>query len=243
MGLVPGKVGRFPDLHAWVDALNAWSKNRVEEFLQSQGRSYVGDLLDYSLPISSPNCMRLAKDGISIVTSSWLEKGNAVPLSPQLEKFLDDAGVKCLVTGHQPHGDCPQIIRGTNAMVVMADTSYSDNPRRLAYCAVNCFADRLIVAGTLKGGEKKHGYTLHYDKSKDSAQVEAIGRQCTDEAWVKTVLEDGKTLLVVRGEGFQLHTKEQLRGEIQLKPVTLVVCFLGHPAPGDFTSRSEGLSV
>jgi hypothetical protein len=232
MGYVPGHVGRFPDLYAWLDALNVWSSNRVQDFVQSQGRSFVGDLLDYSLPITSPNCLRLAKEGISIVTSSWLEKGNAVPLSPELEKFLDDAGVKCLVTGHQPHGDCPQIIRGTgNAMVVMADTSYSDNPRRLAYCAVNCFEDRLVVAGALKGGEKKHGYTLFYDKSAEHPpQVDAIGRQCVDESWVKTVLEDGKTLLVVRGEGFQLHSKEQPLGEIRLKP-------------GDFASKFEGMSV
>lgn len=229
IGMVPGSPGRILDPHSWVAALNAWGQSRIDAFVQHGRLAYVGDLLDYSLPTVSNGCQRLAPEEISLVTCSWLKNGNAEKLSEDVERWLKRGKFNFLITGHQPHGDCPQIIRGEFGTVVMADTSYSDGMgRRLAYSAVNLYPDRLVVRGTLgtasapkgqKGGVEEHGYTLYADNEINNKHPHSryIGRQCNDEGWVKTVItgkEGEKELLVVRGEGFALYPRRVVANQL-----------------------------
>ena len=42
-------------------------------------------------------------------------KGMPTPLAPELEARLCGSGIKRLVLGHTPHGNCPTVIKSTNA--------------------------------------------------------------------------------------------------------------------------------
>ena len=42
-----------------------------------------------------------------MVYNSFLDNGNGKPLDKAVQQFLLDSGIVTVVSGHQPHGDCP----------------------------------------------------------------------------------------------------------------------------------------
>ena len=88
-----------------------------------------------------------------------------------LMRSLNRCGIRRLVVGHTPHGDCPTIIKSGGPSlrspcleVIMADTSYSDmtaaDNRGIAVAEVALRADATIdVHGVLRDGQALE-YTL-----------------------------------------------------------------------------------
>jgi len=117
--------------------MNDWAHRQIFAFKNNPNTGRIGALLDYALPAVS-SCERYFTDGISVITSSWLAGGNATQVDPVINDYCKIGDVRFIVVGHQPHGDCPQIIRGADVTVVMADSSYSDGfGRRKAHATVN----------------------------------------------------------------------------------------------------------
>lgn len=135
LGLVPGRPGCIPDVFAWVDALNAWYRDQVDDWLRApewagggpgaEGRRRGGQgLLDYVVPTGEP----------SVVLSRHLNsKGMPQPPPDAVARQLNACGIHRLVVGHTPHGNCPTVIKSGGPgeaesvlEIVMADTSYSD---------------------------------------------------------------------------------------------------------------------
>lgn len=78
--------------------------------------------MTYALPDYHP---------ISVVMGRHLDaSGMPVQLPYSVAKKLADNGIKRLIVGHTPHGNCPTVIPQTDDTsfqhVIMADTSYSD---------------------------------------------------------------------------------------------------------------------
>jgi hypothetical protein len=115
-----------------------------------------------------------ASAGMARTRSSYLVDGNGAQQPTELCKYLSDAGITTVVSGHTPHGDAPNpmdtTVRADAVLrVVSADTSYShfnhtsawgvDN-RGAAAAAVEVSADGSIaVRGSLADG-RSYAYQL-----------------------------------------------------------------------------------
>lgn len=135
LGLVPGRPAPIDDVREWVDALNGWYRDQVDEWLRAPEWSAGGPgalsrrrggqaLLDYVVPTGAP----------TVVLSRHLTAGSMPQPPPDaLALRLNACGICRLVVGHTPHGSCPTVIKrgGPDSAepvleIVMADTSYSD---------------------------------------------------------------------------------------------------------------------
>jgi hypothetical protein len=96
----------------------------------------------------------------------------------------------------------------------MGDTSYSDmmapkhiNPANMRGQAVSMIWIRegaTTIQGVLSDGSP-HGYTIHTTANDDRIPFALVGRQLTDNSWVKTV--SGGDVLVAKGQGFKLPVR------------------------------------
>jgi len=135
LGLVPGRAGRIEDVGEWVEALNGWYREQLDEWVRgptwrdddatSELSSRGGHaLIEYVVPTPAP----------TVVLARQLTKGGTPALpSAELMTRLNACGVRRLVVGHTPHGNCPTVIKGGGPgaaepllEIIMADTSYSD---------------------------------------------------------------------------------------------------------------------
>ena len=134
LGQVPGHDEHIDDVHEWVDALNSWYHQQLAEWEAvprwagndpSDLRSRGGHaLLNYAVPTG----------GQSVVLSRHLRKdGMPQPPPEGIAARLNAYGIRRVVVGHTPHGNCPTVIKTGRACgtgpcleVVMADTSYSN---------------------------------------------------------------------------------------------------------------------
>lgn len=119
--------------------------------------------------------------------SSYLVDGNGAQQPTELCKYLNDAGITMVVSGHTPHGDAPNPMDTTARAdavlrVVSADTSYShfnhtsawglDN-RGAAAAAVEVSGDGSIaVRGSLADGRS---YAYQLAPPGDTAVSEPVG--------------------------------------------------------------------
>jgi len=160
----------------------------------------------------------------TVIYHNPFEDGNPVQRSEKVQAFLRESGISRLLTGHQPHGQTPTVVRhlDTGLLAITADTSRSDgmgskvfnpnNNRGLAISIVRIQGPYLHVEGELNDGSK-HGYTLHVDPEKDEYPDMLVGRQLVDQYWVKTVLTPklgGKRekVSVALGQGFGVTVSE-----------------------------------
>ena len=140
--------------------------------------------------------------------------------SLEVQNFLHKSGIDRVVSGHQPHGQTPTVVRHphTDLLVITADTSRSDpkaskifNPadnRGMVYSAVRLRRDSVEIEGQLADG-RYHGCVVHRDPEKDKLPDALVGRQLTDGSWVKTIVrseEDPRRKLVqtALGKGFSV---------------------------------------
>ncbi|GLD92881.1 hypothetical protein PINS_up001460 [Pythium insidiosum] len=203
LGRVPGVTHAFPNVREWVDALNAWYHRELEGWRQqptwSADRSTRGGnaLLEYVLPSHRE----------SVVMGRHLDRaGMPVVLPRDAVEWLSASGVRRLLIGHTPHGNCPTVVKqpapdGQCPLfeeVVMGDTSYSDmtasDNRGIAASeiVVSPGGAAVAVRGVLPDGRR-----IAYETS-DAL----VGRELRDGTRVKARLADGNAdaeeLLVFR---------------------------------------------
>ena len=124
------------EVRAWVDELNEWMREQVDQWcarphwptLTSTDGRGGHDLMAYVAPGCVP----------SVVMGRHLDaKGMPLPVEDKMAARLNAGGVRRLVLGHTPHGNCPTVIKtgGPSTiepclLVILADTSYSDMKAR-----------------------------------------------------------------------------------------------------------------
>ena len=124
IGTVPGKKNFEISLQSWVKALNVWAQKEVKEFTEDpySGKNTRsrkgGGLTDYG---SGPN----GNDGATVIFPHYLENGNSNHIPKEVQKYLMDSKINTVLSGHQPHGDCPNVICTGSVKVIVPDTSYS----------------------------------------------------------------------------------------------------------------------
>lgn len=228
LGRVPDMSGAQPllyeSVHEWVDALNAWYARQVREWIDqptwtSDHRSRGGhELLEYVLP---------GYDA-SVVMGRHLEpSGMPRPLPHDVAATLGASGIKRLVVGHTPHGNCPTVIKqpqqqSTDASartfeeVIMCDTSYSS---MAAHDNRGDAASELVL--------ERDGLVRVYGVLEDKRQIAyttddpLIGRKLRDGTHVKAKLvTDGsgapsKYLVCAVTNGFSYSYYDRTKDEIE----------------------------
>jgi len=208
VGTVPGSTKRIERVEEWVDALNAWCRGEVAAFESDpysgkNGRDRKGSgLMDYGVPGGNGDA--------TVMYSNNLDNGNGKHIAPAVREYLEASDIKSVITGHQPHGDCPLVIRSGQVTAISADTSYShvghksgwgtDN-RGVAVSEVLLYADGgITVHGVLADGNKVRYQLGGVDEDK------FVGRQLIDGYWVKAKTEGaaGAEYVLCRGEGYKL---------------------------------------
>ena len=231
MGTVPGGSSREQDVHAWVRALNSWAQNEVHVFKtdpysgkNGRGRK-GGGLIDYGVPGGNA--------GATVIYDHNLENGNGRHMMKEVQEFLLKSNIVNVISGHQPHGDCPLILKTGECTAITADTSYSKMGNKSSWGDDNRGDAVSEVLLDLNGHAHVHGvladgtaiaYTLRpgtaaaKTKSKPLEALDVVldydlfvGRQLRTGYWVKAKIpplpgrSDSQYLLCL-GEGFKLTT-------------------------------------
>ena len=211
-GQVPGATEEHK-VHHWADALNKWAKSEVEAFEndaeKKSGSLYTarngGGLMDYGVPMG---------DGVqgggdkTVVYSNFLDnkpgekreffENNAKHISPDVQEYLLKGKIKTVVTGHQPHGDCPCIIRSGAVTVITADTSIGQKGYTSKWGHTDDRGLGPPVSEVLlyaDGTSEVHGVLLDGTKIAYKLGVggdKYVGRQLSDGYWVKAKIAPGK---------------------------------------------------
>jgi hypothetical protein len=128
LGLVPGIAERAPRLDAWIARLDAFLASEVSGFI---GGRPPNALMDYQRPRPGTSLHQA-----SVVYGRPIDARGDVTLPPRevIERLAAD-GVRRVVLGHTPAGDCPSVLRDRDGFqLVLADTSYGrvEGPSRVA---------------------------------------------------------------------------------------------------------------
>jgi hypothetical protein len=200
MGRVPGTVRYFDKVHEWVQALNDWAASQVKEFEQdpysgknTKTRKGFG-LMDYGAP--GGNGSR------TVVYNNFLDNGNGKHVDVRVQKYLLDGQISQVISGHQPHGDCPLVIRTGSLSVITADTSYSHFDHKSSWGVDNRgkAVSEVVITEDLQGrhrsshvhGRLADGTVIKYTVT-DLGEVcpgeeqgdKFVGKQLSDGRWVK----------------------------------------------------------
>jgi hypothetical protein len=189
-GTVPGVDSPYVHVHQWVKALNEWKQGQLDDFeadpksgTNTKDRKGFG-LMDYGVPGGN--------HGSTIVYNHFLDNGNAQEIPHDVQEYLMAGHIKTVLAGHQPHGDCPCVIRSGQVTVITSDTSYSHFGHAESWGkdnrGPNCVNEVVVYRD---GTSEVHG--LLADGTKFAYKLAAgarggdkfVGRQLSDGFWVK----------------------------------------------------------
>ena len=219
LGKIPGgsesseETPAYLGVREWAAGLNAWKSSMVSEYGKNPGWKEDGvkrtfdPLLDYSVPAGNGNS--------TVIYNNHLKNGNSAQPDVEVEEYFLEEGVRRLFVGHQPVGECVGVVKRNDLSIFMCDTSYSNmsadkstNPanNRGDVCSLVTIEKHLTrVEGALKDPSLNNSYVIYVDESRNDLPFSLVGRQLTNDCWVKGVV-DGKCY-VAKGEGFKLECK------------------------------------
>jgi hypothetical protein len=131
-GLTPMNIGRIPDMHdtdqpiddirIWIREFNHWHKKQILSWMQAKPEFSsvpANTALDEcALPI--PNKPQ------SIITANMLGKNRQFTEVPSVvSQYLQRNNIHVILTGHQPIGDYPVILRASHSLFINGDTGYA----------------------------------------------------------------------------------------------------------------------
>ena len=164
LGFVPGCAVRIAEPDAWVTALDAFYAASVASFRAApDDRAGYASLIAYQAPL------RGQRDNPTSVVYGRLTDDDDTPVlpAPEVIAALRASGIRRLVVGHSPSGDCPAVLRdGEGFELVFGDNSYGRIER-----GSQIFVDPgLRIAGEteLDGGERRRVAFAVADEPSDS---------------------------------------------------------------------------
>lgn len=204
LGVVPGIAERAPSVAAWIERLNGFYRASMHAFVtrrMHQGQPAWSELVDYQAPLPGTRFNQA-----SVVYGRPTNAANAPALPPlETTRALLRDGVRRVVVGHTPTGDCPTLLRDDDGSfeLVMADNSYG---RIEGGAKVLIGSDELRVEGEteLDSGER---VIVRYQL--DRTHVGPLGRRDPRAGrLVKAALADGDFVLFRPLDAYRV---EQLR--------------------------------
>uniref|UniRef100_M4BWE1 Calcineurin-like phosphoesterase domain-containing protein n=1 Tax=Hyaloperonospora arabidopsidis (strain Emoy2) TaxID=559515 RepID=M4BWE1_HYAAE len=109
LGRVPDEPSKhFDSVLEWVDKLNAWYRSQIQDWIDyphwnAKHSSRGGnELLKYVVPNYA---------GSVVVGRHLLAGGMPTPLPDKTASLLSKSGIRRVIIGHTPHGNCPTVIK------------------------------------------------------------------------------------------------------------------------------------
>jgi len=120
LGLVPGAPTEST-LAGWLSALDAFLQRQLDAYAANPtGRDHAA-LVQYQAPLPGTRA-----NAQSVVYARPVNaQGEPQRLAPAVVDLLRREGIRRLVVGHTPTGDCPSVLVADDITLLMADTSYS----------------------------------------------------------------------------------------------------------------------
>lgn len=203
LGRVPGIAEVTADVDAWIERLNAFLAAAVDGFragrVTSTGAPSWDALLAYQAPLPGT---RLHQASV-VYARPTDERGDPVLPPPAVIATLRASGVRRVVVGHTPSGDCPAVLRDDGGFeLVLADNSYG---RVEAGSQLAIDGARLAVRGAtvLDGGARAEvAWTL------DPDDASALGlREPATRRLVKARLARGDYLTFRVVSGYEVEQR------------------------------------
>lgn len=135
-GVMPGNIGRVPggfcteNAEEWVSHLNLWYAGEVEKWVKRCTDGVV--LPDLQPAPTALDEVSLPLEPRSVVVGNMLDDaGRFAPPSDGLCHWLQKNRIRMVLTGHNPYGDHPVVLRSQSDRVlfVLNDTSYANVDR------------------------------------------------------------------------------------------------------------------
>lgn len=122
---VPGAASPSRDVDAWIRALNAFHARSIDAFaerrLDADGTPAWSELVAYQAPLRGTR----RNQGSVVYGRPTNDRGDPVLPPEDVIAELASNGVRRVVLGHTPSGDCPAILRDAAGFeLVLADNSY-----------------------------------------------------------------------------------------------------------------------
>ncbi|CEK09606.1 metallophosphoesterase [Legionella hackeliae] len=137
-GLTPVNIGRIPgmtptdklisDARVWVSQFNYWFRSEVRNWANSDPATIALQLRAASSPLDTFS-MTVPAPFRTVVTASMLDdQRRFTEVSPEVSSYLTKNKISVVLTGHQPCGDHPAILRSNDDQVVFinGDTGYAN---------------------------------------------------------------------------------------------------------------------
>lgn len=203
VGTVPGQNGPVENLDEWIFVLNQWYHNQIVRWK----RGLTALHSESSHPGDSDLMHYMVQNPQSVVTTNWYSRDRTIgPLPDVVAQYLVRAGVRRVVTGHQPFSDFPLILRhGSGVHVVVGDTSFSDpsdphNNQGGAYHTLEIrdingttgsYWETEAVIGAIRRNGNKQEVIISAKRSPDIGRVVDGGvlRINEDDGWVVSQLD------------------------------------------------------
>jgi hypothetical protein len=207
IGYVPRRRERFTDVDGWVRGLNAFYDDGIGAFidqrLSPEGEPLWSELVAYQAPLPGTR-----ENATSVVYGRPTDTfGNPRLPSRRVVDWLAESGVRRVVVGHTPSGDCPAIVRDDGFEMILADTSYA--PREPG-ASVTLRGARVEVRGRTLIDERS--LEVAFDGAIDDGSP--VGRVTPEGALVKSQLARGDYLLFRAFEGYRSETRVAVRADL-----------------------------
>lgn len=138
-GLTPQNIGRLPtmdadapiirDVHTWIDQFNQWYKEEVIKWSKLTHDDMPLQLQPARSTLDTFS-LRVPSEYRSIVTSAMIDaQRQFVDVPEEVSDYLSRGGINIVLTGHQPCGDHPVLLRSVDDRVVFlnGDVGYANS--------------------------------------------------------------------------------------------------------------------
>lgn len=138
-GFTPENIGRIPtmpagapiirDVHSWIDQFNQWFKEEVIKWSQLT-HDEMPLVLQPARSTLDTFSLRVPSEFRSIVTSAMIDAQRQYVHVPEVvSDYLSRGGINVVLTGHQPCGDHPVLLRSQDDRVVFlnGDVGYANS--------------------------------------------------------------------------------------------------------------------
>ena len=217
IGKIPQNNNIIDDINIWINELNSWFQKELSKYINNptiggitkKRKAY--NIIDYVIPKNK---------SISVVYANNLKNGNGKHINKNVSKILNKYGIKNIITGHKPHGDCPLVIRNKYITAISADTSYSNanylkeknkidgDNRGNAVCEVLLYSNGYIRIHGKYANNSKYSYILKKKVNNKIIELnDYIGMQLNNKYWVKNINNINKKLLISYGKDYELYDK------------------------------------
>lgn len=203
-GLQPNNIGRLPgmgindapigDVKSWIAQFNGWYSRQIQEWVD-----YRPEVLTEPAFTRLDECVLPIPDNIkSIITADMLGPNRRYVGAPAaVSHYLRESNIQVVLTGHQPCGDFPVILRSEDKdndvpVFINGDTSYADvqtadNTRGAATNTLEIFVEGHVHKVDVKA-------TLS-DNSQMRTQAIINGTLIVNDPYIGRVTSDNRLVL------------------------------------------------